>query len=340
MTNAAVTDNALPADLGATPLWFTQNFDPASGRVLLAKRDEDNYRAASFLDARSLAPDFERRIVSWDALAETLPAEAREDAQFIFHIGHVGSTLISRLLGELDGVLALREPLLLRIFAGLPSDRRVALRSTLLKLLSRTFRADQRAMIKATSFTSEVAAELLPDDARALFLYATPRRYIEGILAGDASRQELAALGPGRRARLEARCGSLPPPGSSEAAAAAISWACEMTSLEANASAIGPDRVKWLDFDRFLADPAAHLADIARFFGLSIRADIARTLCAGPLMRRYSKALEYEYSPTLRREVLAEAARTHGAAIDSSIRWLGGAATRCPLLASAFARAA
>ena len=36
--------------------------------------------------------------------------DMRSDARWIFHIGHVGSTLVSRLLGELDEVLAIREP--------------------------------------------------------------------------------------------------------------------------------------------------------------------------------------------------------------------------------------
>ncbi len=77
------------------------------------------YRAASFLDQRILTPNSERAEAGWAELA--LPAEARRDAQYIFHIGNVGSTLISRLLGELPDVFALREPLLLRDFAAAAS---------------------------------------------------------------------------------------------------------------------------------------------------------------------------------------------------------------------------
>ena len=326
---------SVPRGVGETPIWFPQNFDPTTGRVLLVHRDPGNYRAASFLDARSLPPGFERRVVAWPALAAALPARAREDAQFIFHIGHVGSTLISRLLGELDGVLALREPLLLRIFADLPPPARAEVRLPLIKLLSRTFRADQRALIKATSFTSEVAAELLPTGSRTLFLHVSPRRYIEGILAGDASRQELRVLAPARRERLRSRCAGLADPEPSEAAAAALAWACEMTSLVRNEAKIGAARVMWMDFDRFLADPSARLIEIAAFLGHSVGADAAAALCAGPLMRRYSKALEYAYSPALRREVLADAARRHGQAIARALDWLEGAAARSPLLAQA-----
>src|SRR3546814_19668897 len=76
-----------------------------------------DYRAASFLDQRALRPGAEMRAVEWKALADDVPRDARRDAQYIFHIGTVGSTLISPLLCEFPGVLALREPLLLRGFA-------------------------------------------------------------------------------------------------------------------------------------------------------------------------------------------------------------------------------
>jgi hypothetical protein len=56
-------------------------------------------------------------------------------------------------------------------------------------------------------------------------------------------------------------------------------------------------------------------------------------------MRRYSKALEYDYSPGLRRELLAEARRDYGHHIDSAIAMLEKAAASSPLLARALSRA-
>src|SRR3546814_11181175 len=114
--------------------------------------------------------------VEWKALADDVPRDARRDAQYIFHIGNVGSTLISRLLGELPGVLALREPLLLRAFAEMlgpvspPSpwvdtDGRLA---PLTALLSRTFRPDQRATDKSTSLSSEHPPSPIPSPSHTL----------------------------------------------------------------------------------------------------------------------------------------------------------------------------
>src|SRR3546814_19754381 len=93
----------------------------------------------------------------------------------------------------------------------------------------------------------------------------------------------------------------------SEARKAALGWACEMTSLELNASKLPADSVRWMDFDLFLADPARHFAELAAFFSHPVEAAHAQPVCHGPLMRRYSTSLEYEYRPDIRREFLAEA---------------------------------
>jgi len=64
-----------------------------------------------------------------------------------------------------------------------------------------------------------------------------------------------------------------------------------------------------------------------------------RTIASGPLVSRYSKALEYDYSPMLRRDLLAGALEQHGKAIDGALAMLKSAAEKSPLLARALARA-
>lgn len=320
----------------ASPDYLPFELDPASGRVALLRLGEAEYRAASFLDQRLLTPDSEIRDMAWDEVM--LPADARRDAQYIFHIGNVGSTLVSRLLGELDSVFALREPLLLRTFAADPPGPEAFDRLT--ALLSRTFRPGQRANVKATSFTSEIADRLVPPGSSALFLHARPDRYLENILAGENSWQTLAALSPVRLARLRTRCPGLDadPASMHDGLRAALGWACEMTSLEAAASRMADGAVLWLDFDTFLADPPARFRAIAAHFGHGADEATARAIVEGPLMGRYSKALDYEYSPALRREILADARYRHGPAIRDGLNWLAGLAGRYPAMADAIRR--
>lgn len=321
----------------ATPEYLPFELDSASGRVTLLRLSEADYRAASFLDQRVLRPDSALIETSWAEL--TMSADARRDAQYIFHLGNVGSTLVSRLLGELDGVFALREPLLLRTFAERPPGAEDFDRLT--ALLSRTFRPGQRANVKATSFTSEIADRLVPPGSRALFLFARPDRYLENILAGENSWQTLEALSPVRLARLQGRCPGLEadPGAMHDGLRAALGWACEMSSLDAAAARMPEGSVLWLDFDSFLADPAAHFAAVAAHFGHEADEATVRAIVEGPLMRRYSKALDYEYSPALRREILADARSRHGAAIRDGLNWLAGLAGRYPAVADAIRRA-
>jgi len=345
-----VTETNAIAAIGATPHWLPHALDPATDLVSLLRMEEEDYRRASFLDQRVVAPGSEIRALPWGEAAAGVPAGARRDVQYIFHLGNVGSTLVSRLLGELELVFALREPLLLRSFydrlgplagpSAWPAEESSARLDTLIALLSRTFRPGQRALVKATSFTSEIGWRLVPPGSSALFLFASPQAYIENILAGENSLRTLEMLGPSRLERLRGRCPGLTfdSERSSAARKAALAWACEMTSLEQSAARLPPGAAAWLDFDRFLANPITHFLALARHFGHPVEADAARAICEGPLMSRYSKALEHEYSPELRRQVLAESRWLHEPEIRDSLGWLNALARSYPAVAQAIRR--
>ncbi|MFL6857896.1 MAG: hypothetical protein ACJ8EB_08315, partial [Allosphingosinicella sp.] len=323
----------------ASPRWFPHYYEAAADLVAFVERDEASYRAASFLDDSSLPPAAPRHPAPWSQVAALVPADARRDAQYIFHIGHVGSTLVSRLLGELPEVLALREPVILRDFAACiagatwdPASIPVRI-DTLTALLSRTFRSGQRAMVKASSPVSEIAAELVPPGSRALLLYARPERYIANILAGENSRVRHREEAEARLRRLHRRTGEARWNAATmgEGAVIASAWACEMGSLLAAADRLGEGRIHWLDFDAFLAGPAAGLGRLAGFFGLDPAA--ARDLAEHPLMGRYAKALDHPFTPAAREALLAQARSEHAAALAEGMAWLGAAADAAPHVA-------
>src|SRR3546814_12964875 len=74
---------------------------------------------------------------------------------------------------------------------------------TLTALLSRTFRPEQRAIVKATSFTSEIARRLIPPASTTLFLFATPAHYLENILAGENSDRKGVGSGKSVSVRVD-----------------------------------------------------------------------------------------------------------------------------------------
>lgn len=327
-----------PHEIAADARWLAQALDPQAALVRLIEMSPAAYRDASFLDDRMLQQPVTAHVRPWAELASAVPANARTDARWIFHIGHVGSTLVARLIGELETVLSVREPRLLRDLTALEPGARAAMIPTVQRLMSRSFAPQQSALIKATSFVSELAAELVPAAQRALFLFATPRAYIEGILAGENSRKELHILAPIREQRMRDRVSTISDSKGSDAHLAAAAWACEMTGMEAAAEQMDNRLLHWADFDQMLYDMEAALGDVCRFFGFEVGEDRLRQIVSGPLMGRYSKALEYDYSPGLRRELLAEARFDHGPQIDSAIAMLEKAAETSPLLARALSR--
>ncbi|QNM83107.1 hypothetical protein H8M03_01725 [Sphingomonas sabuli] len=310
--------------------WLVQALDADKAVVRLVRMDAARYRDASFLDDRMFAERFDSAVVPWSDLPSDIATPAT--ARWIFHIGHVGSTLVARLLGELDGVLSIREPRVLRDVAMLPPERREPFVPALRGLFARTFANGGMAVVKATSFVSEIAPELA-GAAPTLLMYASPRNYIASILAGENSVKEMAALAPLRAGRVAGRA-VLPQP-STPAEMAAAAWACEMTSLEATADALD---ATWADFDAMLTNMPAELARLAGALGINAPAERVTAIANGPLMRRYSKATEYAYSPDLRRELIAEATAHNRASIDSAVAMLQSAAERSPLLARALDR--
>jgi hypothetical protein len=206
------------------------------------------------------------------------------------------------------------------------------------KLMSRTFAESELACVKATSFASEIAADLLPPRERALFMYASPRNYVASILAGENSVKELHALADYRGQRLAAREISLPPP-RNDADRAAAAWACEMTTLETAADAMRDRRIAWADFDAMLANMAGELGRVASFFGFSADAKILETVAQGPLMTRYSKDPNYEYSPNLREQLIDQEVRLQGSDIDAALAMLRSASEKSELLGRALSRA-
>ena len=318
--------------------WLAQALDWAAGQVRLVAMDRESYRSASFLDDRIMQEPVDAQIIPWPQVEEAVAGDLRSDARWIFHIGHVGSTLVSRLLGELPGVLGVREPRLLRDLALCPAEIRPRYIAAAPKLMSRTFAEEELACVKATSWANEIAPELVSAGERALFMYATPRNYIASILAGENSVKELRMLARTRADRLAARVSAIGP-ANNDAQLAALAWACEMTALEAAADRMVDRRIAWGDFDRMLADMPAALRSGADHFGFAVEDSELAAIASGPLMKRYSKALEYDYSADLRRDLIAQEERLQANDIETALAMLRSAAEKSPLLARALSRA-
>ncbi len=321
--------------------------DLPTDQVLLSHLTEDDYRKASFLDQRIITPQLRRQLVPWSELSQVAVPKP-SSPQYIFHIGHVGSTLLSRLLGEIDTVLALREPQLLRTLCEISQTRDKPESpwspevyeqrfSETVRWLSRSFRPNQRVMIKTSSFVSELAPQLLTETTDALILYTPLDRYLPTILAGEASVQETHMMAGPRLIRLahhlgqaSARLWEL-----SLAQRVAMSWMCELVTLFIAQQKSSSSNILWMDFESFLSSPEEKLSITAEHFSHQLSTEKAIELVSGPIMSSYSKAPEHDYSPNLRQELLEGANHKHATDIRSAILWAEKIAAKFPLVADA-----
>jgi hypothetical protein len=323
--------------LTRSPEIFPHSLDSDGERIAFIRLTQADYRDASFLDARILTPRTAMHLMSWREVADALrPFDINEHCSYIFHVGHVGSTLLSRLIGAHPSAFVLREPLLLRAFAQMkPEAARDPRLSDTLKLFSRTFEARQSPVIKATSFVSELAPALLSRTSapEAIMMSVAPESYFATILGGPNSRQESKVLAPSRLMRLQQRLGEQPWDLSSlsEGEVLALTWACEMSVL-IQAWRLAGRRALWVDFDQFLADPTRILSAVLRHLGFDASAETVASILAGPDMLRYSKAPEHAYDAQLRTDVLNHARAMHRSEIREGLEWLERAAARFSLI--------
>jgi hypothetical protein len=340
----------LASSLERSPELFPFDLDTATDQIALIRLTEADYQRASFLDGRILTPQTLRRPVPWPQLeAAVAAARLEETASYIFHIGHAGSTLLSRLLGAHPHVFALREPAILRTLvqtgstsAAIPRlwsepefDRRLA---SILKLLSRTFRPEQGAIVKTTSFVSELGAPILARQShpKAIFMFVPAETYLATILGAVNSPKEARMLAESRLNRLHTHIGGEQwrLAALREGEMVAMSWACEMTALAAAAKE-AHEPVLWLNFDRFLDEPAASLASAFRHFGIESGPAEIDAIISSPERHRYAKAPEHAYDSSLRRRILEQARREQSVEIACGLAWLDRAGAQSAAIASA-----
>ncbi|HEY2463569.1 MAG TPA: hypothetical protein VGI32_05885 [Steroidobacteraceae bacterium] len=343
--------NDFQESVARSPQLFPYSMDLGSDSVSFIHLTKADYEKASFLDPRVLTPQTRARSLPWSEIARAIDsAQLKERLGFIFHIGHVGSTLLSRLIGAHSCAFSLREPMLLRGFAQLKNEPRQApptwgsdgfeMRMTrALQLFSRTFEDRELAVVKASSFVSDLSETLLSraSSPKAIMMSVSPESYIATILGGPNSRQEAKVLTPGRLQRLQRRIGGEPWRAEqlSEGETLALAWACEMAAL-AQAAESSAARLLRVDFDQFLINPSS-LLGILRHFDINATATEVQAILEGPDMRRYSKAPEYAYDAALRLQVLQQARASHAAEIHRGLAWLDRAGSKWPAIGRAIA---
>lgn len=333
----------VPAQLLDDPQFLPFRLDPVAKRILFVKLDAQQRAAASFLDERILGTDPQGAWLSLETLAE--PPLGPGTCHFIFHIGHCGSTLLSRLLQSWPHNQVLREPLPLRTLAATWSELdsissrfsraewQQVLRQTI-AWLARPMRPATETLIKATSSCNSLIEPILGSfpQARSILLDMGLRPYLATLLKSSGSVHDAASAAPDRLRFLQEQVGDDPELALHRISLpqqCAMGWVAERLRFQSLANG-DPQRVLHLDFDHFLSSPDTSLRNIARHLDWD-EAFVSHAM-ASPAWARYSKAQEHRYAPADRSHDLEHSLRLHAAEISSAEDFVRRLRQRHPVL--------
>lgn len=335
-----------PAEILADARFLPFRLDLPQQRVLFVRIDAAERQQAAFLDERLLTGDMPGAWLPLDSLPGAPAAIA--PLHFIFHIGHCGSTLLSRLLQAWAGVQSLREPLPLRSLAearsALLHDQEQAatpqwqsLLPTLLALWARPLPATTVTAIKATSSCNGLIEPVLlaAPAARAILLDMALEPYLATLFKSPDSVRDAAAAAPERLASLGHALHDEPlrMDAMSLPQLCAMGWLAEQQRFaDLLAGPFGP-RLLRVRFDTLLQQPEAGLAQIAGH--LQWTTDAVPAALASDAWGRYSKAQDHAYGAADRAWDLDESRRRHAVHIREGLDYVAALQARHAVLGGA-----
>jgi len=334
--------------LRSNPDFLLQNYDLANRRALVLRVNETVYREASFLDDRIFNPQMEGFWLPLESVLQETSHLTPGKPHYIFHVGHCGSTLISRLLAELPNCLPLREPMSLltlavarreldRASSWVTTSQWNQLLQTAISSLARTYRTSDRSLIKATSNAGnllDIISATFDGNSRILMMHISLESLLAAMLRTQDLRASIHAYSPAwimdfcrLTGRDDVRLADL-----DDAQQITVKW-LTLLMLFMQTQTAKPGQTRMLNFEDFLMHPEEQFMNIAKFFELESRPDKARQLVNGPLMQTYSKIPTQNYNPTQRSSELQDARQKFQLEIRAGLEWAETLCRNTPALA-------
>lgn len=280
------------------PAWVPHSYDPAADTLVFAHLPREIQRQLTFLSPRYM-----------EAIAKSPPTPLSElsnggragSMHFIFHTAFCCSTLLTRAL-DVPGVsMGLKEPAIIASFAShwLTSCYRVGVPhafSASLDLLSRPLSPGETQVVKPTNAANFIASHLLHargPQSKAILLYsnlevflsAIARRGEEGAFMARnflAGFQKTIPFGAEGAMSLDASR-------LTDLQAAAAAWLMNMAYFAELMQRFGSNRVRALNADSLVADPARSLQAVATFLELQHPPEGWQAIAAGDVFKEHAK---------------------------------------------------
>ncbi len=254
---------------------------------------------------------------------------------FIFHSAYCCSTIMARAF-DIPGVsMGLKEPVILNDMIGwrrrgADSQKLTAVLDKSLDLLARPMDDDRAVIVKPSNICTPLAIPVLRlrPESKALLLYAPLESYLQsiakkemwgriwvrdvligtlkdGYAVGGFSTEELLQL--------------------TDLQVAAIGWLSQHAAFAKIIQTIGPDRVRVLDSDSFLANQTTTIRSLNEFFDLGMDSEGIAQVLSGPAFNSHSKLDQAKrgaaFNASARQKEQSQMALLHGAEIDMVAQW-------------------
>lgn len=311
--------------------WVPFQYDAQADTLSFAHLPREAQRAAVFLDRRFIGSAFKTPPVPIRALSSDALRDVRGPLHFIFHTGFCCSTLLARAM-DIPGVsMGLKEPAVLVSFAQHWSNARQtpgalnALGVTL-DLLSRPLSPRETQIVKPTNVANHLLPEILHlrPDAKILVLYSGLRSFLEAIVRRDANGRLFGRQifqGFASAIPLETTFSVEEQLLLTDLQIAAQAWLMQTTFFASIARHHGRARIRTLNSDTLLSDPARALTSLSEFFGLHQKPRRWTDVAASSVFREHAKEHGLPFDAQAHHAQLAAAGSLHANEINAVEAW-------------------
>jgi hypothetical protein len=325
--NGAMTPDQVAA-IVRDPRWLAHRYDPGFDAVHFRYVDRAARGRAAFLTDEYLGSLEPLPLARGSLGATTRAVEA--PLHYIFHSAFCCSTLMARAFERPGWTSALSEPVILNDLAGwrmrgAPAHALTAVARDAAALLGRRFDGEVAVIAKGSNTAGLVADLMLgaQPGSRALLMVAPIRTFLTSVAKKglDGRLWVRGVFGTLQQGGIT-DFGFDPPAlfGQTDLQIAALGWLAQHRLFHRLVQAFGPDCVRTLDSERFLADPLAAVAQAARLFGLPDIGKHVAAIADSRLFTSHSKT-GAAFGQDDRRRDYAQASAAYGEEIDKVATW-------------------
>lgn len=249
---------------------------------------------------------------------------------WLFHSAFCGSTMLAHAFDRPGMASSLSEPVLLNDVVGMrrrgaPPREVARVADAALRMLGRPYAGEAAVVIKPSNVVNPLAELFLAlqPEAPAVFLFAPLETFLISVVRkGLPCRLWVRELLEGYLREDFVSLGFAPEDyfRQSDLQVAAVGWLAQHACFARLSDKLGAQRLRPLDADRMVADPAAAIAAVAGHFRLDLGPADVQAIVAGPAFSRHSKS-GTAYSAQARRADYDAARSSHGEEIDTVLLW-------------------